>query len=269
MIEWDLIRKSWLTNLSKSISAKFLDCLIEEISRIIMYNLWNFANFWGEVTCEKNRISIVMSMLIERTSTFLEAKAKACLPPFSFLYHSCVPQEMEAFRHRGGEISICDAIETKRYLFHIRHETLWRIQWRGDAVLPARTRLSIVDKSPCLTPVQISNKTRNRFPLAWDRNEIPRTRTCLRYFKCSHEKLSGQSGRIFAMEFGLNRTGRKAERRSTLEDVYEIFSGLCEPLWFGFLRKYVSSTCGYLQFLKRNVARELDFGRKKCTLVLT
>lgn len=181
---------------------------------------------------------------------------------------------MEVFRHRGGEISICDAIETKRYLFHIRHETLRRIQWRGDAVLPARTRLSIVDKSPCLTPVQISLTKREIDFHSRETETKFRAHGRLRRSKCSHEKLSGQSGGIFAMEFGSSRPGRKAERRSTFEDVYEIFNGLCEPLWFGFLREYISSTCGYLQFLKRNVARELDIrwisdGEKKCTLVLT
>lgn len=67
---------------------------------------------------------------------------------------------MEAFRLLASEISICDAIETKRYLFHIRHGPLRCIQWRGDVALPARTRLSIVDKSPCLTPVQISRTKR-------------------------------------------------------------------------------------------------------------
>lgn len=69
-------------------------------------------------------------------------------------------REMEAFRLRGGEISICGAIETKCYLFHIRHGPLRRIQWRGDVALPARTRHSIVDKSPRLTPVQISRTKR-------------------------------------------------------------------------------------------------------------
>lgn len=101
---------------------------------------------------------------------------------------------MEAFRHRGGEISICDAIETKRYLFHIRHETLRRIQWRGDAVLPARTRLSIVDKSPCLTPVQISLTKREIDFHSCETETKFRAHGRLRRSKCSHEKLSGQSG---------------------------------------------------------------------------
>lgn len=137
---------------------------------------------------------------------------------------------MEAFRHQGGEISICDAIETKCYLFHIRHETLRRIQWRGDATLPTRTRLSIVDKSPCLTPVQISLTKRE---IDFHSRE---TETKFRVHGRTSDPLnvvmkncSGQSEGIFAMEFGSNRPGRKAERRSTFEDVYEIFNGLREP----------------------------------------
>lgn len=99
-------------------------------------------------------------------------------------------------------------------------------------MLPARTRLSIVDKSPRLTPVQISLTKRESIStrVRQKRNSALRAHTRFRHFKCSHEKLSGQSGEIFAMEFGLNRPGCGAGRRSTFEDVYEIFNGLCERL---------------------------------------
>lgn len=52
--------------------------------------------------------------------------------------------------------------------------------------------------------------------------------------------------------------GVRGNTRSTFEDVYEIFNGLCECLWFSFSSpEYTPSTCGYLQFLKKNAARSM------------
>jgi len=87
----------------------------------------------------------------------------------------------------------------------------------------------------------IANKTRNRFPPLGrqKRNSALCSYGHFRHFKCSHEKLSVQFGGIFAMEFDSldfesRLAGVRGNARSTFEDVYEIFNGLCECLWFSF-----------------------------------
>lgn len=184
---------------------------------------------------------------------------------------------MEAFRLPGSEISICDAIETKRYLFHIRHGPLRCIQWCGDVALPARTRLSIVDKSPCLTPVQISRTKRE---IDFHSRETETKFRAMsygrfRHFKCSHEKLSVQSGGIFAMEFGSldfeSTSGRASVTRDRhLKMSMKYLTASVNVYDSVFLLPSMPSTCGYLQFSKKNAARSItreinnNFMRKYC-----
>lgn len=149
-----------------------------------------------------NNPSIPKKILGKRKSFFLSLYLFPLPPvpvlsaPFLSLVSACLiaSGSGSVSPQRWHEISISEAIETKRYLFHIRHETPRRIQWRGDVMLPPRMCFSIVDKSPRLTLTDIANKTQNRFPLTWNRNEILRAYGRFRHSKCSHEKLSGQSG---------------------------------------------------------------------------
>jgi len=146
---------------------------------------------------------------------------------------------MEAFRLRGGKISICGAIETKRYLFHIRHGPPRRIQWRGDVTLPARTRFSIVDKSPCLTPVQISRTKREidfhprETETKFRATDVSDTLNVV-VKNCWYSP--GEYSRWNSIHSISKRPRTRARRRSTFEDVYEIFNGLCADVYYSVSR---------------------------------